>query len=77
MPDMSLPPPPALKPVSHPGSTFPDVRFRVQRVKVTLVATLELESDSDIRPAKDHVEKALSALTVYAADRVSVSYEKL
>ena len=77
MPDAILIERPTAKPLPHPGSEFPEVRFPVQRVKVTLMATLELESDTDIQPAKERVEKALSELSVYAGDRVSVSFEKL
>jgi hypothetical protein len=65
------------RPVIHPGSVFPDVQFRVQRVKVTLIATLELTTNSDICRARECVEKALAELRGYAGDRLSVSYEKL
>ncbi len=66
-----------LRPTTHPGSVFPDVQFRVQRVKLTLIATLELATNSDICRARDCVEKALAELRGYAGDRMSVSYEKL
>jgi hypothetical protein len=65
------------RPVMHPGSVFPDVQFRVQRVKVTLVATLELSGNGDTVRARDCVEKAVAELRCYAGDRMSVSYEKL
>jgi hypothetical protein len=65
------------RPVMHPGSVFPEVQFRVQRVKVTLIATLELATNTDTRRARECVEKALAELRGYAGDRISVSYEKL
>ncbi len=65
------------QPVMRPGSVFPDIQFRAQRVKVTLVATLDLATNNDVCRAKDCVEKALAELRGYAGDRVSVSYEKL
>ena len=65
------------QPVMHPGSVFPDIQFRVQRVKVTLVATLELATNDDICRAKDCVEKAMTTLRGYAGERMSVSYERL
>ena len=67
----------APRPVMHPGSVFPEVHFQVQRIKVTLVATLELTTQGDIRQAKECVDRALTELRVYARDRMSVSYEKL
>ena len=78
MPDsiLALPEVPP-RPVMHPGSVFPDVHFQVQRVKVTLVATLELATKNDIRQAKECVDRAVTELRGYAGDRLSVSYEKL
>jgi hypothetical protein len=67
----------ATRPVLTPGSVFPEIQFRVQRVKVTVVATLELATNNDIFQAKECVEKAMSDLRGYAGDRISVSYEKL
>jgi hypothetical protein len=67
----------APRPVMPPGSVFPEVQFRVQRVKVTLVATLELATNNDVCRARDCVDKALAELRGYAGDRISVSYEKL
>jgi hypothetical protein len=63
--------------VIHPGSVFPDIQFRVQRVKVTLVATLEIATNNDIGRAKGCVEKALAELRGYAGERIAVSYEKV
>jgi hypothetical protein len=79
MPDMSLGASSTAfpRPVNHPGSVFPDVQFRVQKVKVTLVATLELATNTDILRARDCVEKAMTEIRGYAGDRISVSYEKL
>jgi hypothetical protein len=65
------------RPVTHPGSAFPDIEFRTQRVKVTLVATLELAANQDITRAKECVEKAVAELRGYAGARIAASYEKL
>lgn len=74
-PDMPRDQPEAPAPIPQPGSSFPDLKFRVETVKVMIAVTFEIKDQERADDVKDQIESALADLKVYG--NVTVNYERL
>lgn len=73
MPDVALAERPRALPA--PGSEFPEIKFKPERVKATITVTMEFAGPGIVDSARALVDQALDLLKTAGA--VSVNYEKL
>lgn len=65
MPDALLAERPTTLPA--PGSTFPEIKFRAETLKVTITVNFEMRTADEVERVKEAVESAVHSLRCYAA----------
>lgn len=73
MPDIAL----SDRKVAQPGSEFPKIEFRTQRVKATIVVIGEIVSPADEGRVRIAINDALRRLTGTDGIKAETSYERV